>query len=51
MAPLAMPMIVTNAICDSKILYAFLLVCPCVHIKATLMVPFCMIMLSMLYCW
>ena len=40
-----------NAICNIKILYAFLLVCPCVHVKATLMVLFCMIMLNMLYCW
>ena len=34
-----------NAICDIKILYAFLLVCPCVYVKATLVVLFCMIML------
>ena len=36
-----------NAICDIKILCAFLLVCSCVYIKATLMVLFCMIMLNM----
>ena len=36
-----------NAICDIKILCAFLLVCPCVHVKATLMVVFCMIILNM----
>ena len=40
-----------NAICDIKILYAFLLVCSCVHVKATLMVLFYMIMLNMLCCW
>ena len=40
-----------NAICDIKILYAFLLVCPCVRVKATLMVLFCMIKLNMLYYW
>ena len=34
-----------NAICDIKILCAFLLVCPCVHVKATLLVLFCMIIL------
>ena len=28
-----------NAICDIKILRAFLLVCRCVYVKATLMVP------------
>ena len=39
-----------NAICDNKILYAFLLVCPCVGVKATLKVLFCMIMLNMFYC-
>ena len=32
-----------NAICDIKILCAFLLVCPCVYVTATLMVLFCMI--------
>ena len=36
-----------NAIHDVKILCAFLLVCPCVHVKATLMVLFCMIILNM----
>ena len=36
-----------NAICDIKILCAFLLVCPCVHVRPTLMVLFCMIMLNM----
>ena len=36
-----------NAICDINILRAFLLVCLCVYIKATLMVIFCMIMLNM----
>ena len=36
-----------NAICDTKILYAFLFVCPCMHVKATVMVLFCMIMLNM----
>ena len=36
-----------NAICDIKILCAFLVVCPCVYVKATLMVLFCMIMLNM----
>ena len=36
-----------NAICDIKILCAFLLVCPGVHVKGTLMVLFCMIMLNM----
>ena len=35
-----------NAICDIKILCAFLLVCPSLHANATLMVPFCMIMLN-----
>ena len=40
-----------NGICDIKILYAFLVVCPCVHVKATLMILFCMILLNMLYCW
>ena len=45
---LTMPMIVTLMLFyDIKILCAFLLVCPCVPIKATLMVLFCMIMLSM----
>ena len=33
-----------NAICDIKILCAFLLVCLCVHVKTALMVPFWMIM-------
>ena len=36
-----------NALCDIKILCAFLLVCPCEHAKATLMVLFCMIMKNM----
>ena len=36
-----------NAICDIEILCGFLLVCPYVHIKAILMVLFCMIMLNM----
>ena len=36
-----------NAICDIKILCAFLLVCSCVYVKVTLMVLFCMIMLNM----
>ena len=36
-----------NAICDIEILCAFLFVCPCVHVKATLMVLFYMIMLNM----
>ena len=46
--PLATPMIVTLMLFyDIKILCAFLHVCPCVHIKATLMVLFCMIMLNM----
>ena len=36
-----------NAICDIKILSAFLVVCPCVYVKATLMVVFIMIMLNM----
>ena len=41
---MATPMIVTAMlIYDIRILCAFLLVCPCVHIKATLMVLFCMI--------
>ena len=40
-----------NAICDIKILSAVLLVCPCVHVKTTLMDLFCMIMLNMLYYW
>ena len=40
-----------NPICDIKILRAFLLICPWVHVKATLMVLFSMIMLNMLYCW
>ena len=45
---LAKPMIVTSMLFyDIKILCVFLLVCPCVHIKATLMVLFCMIMLNM----
>ena len=35
-----------NAICDIKILCAFLLVFPCVHIKATLIVVFCTIVLN-----
>ena len=35
-----------NAICEIKILCALLLVCLCVHVKATLMVLFCMIMLN-----
>ena len=35
-----------NAICDVKILCAFLLVCPCVYVKAILMVLFCMIKLN-----
>ena len=30
-----------NGICDIKILYASLVVCHCVHIKAALMVLFC----------
>ena len=34
-----------NAMCDIKTSCAFLLVSPCVHVKATLMVLFCMIML------
>ena len=51
-APLAIPMIVTSMLfCDIKILCAFLLVCPCVHVKATLMVLFCMMMLNMGYYW
>ena len=37
----------SNAICDIKILCAFLLVCPCVYVNATQMVLFRMIMLSM----
>ena len=46
--PLATPMIVTLMLFyDIKILSAFLLVCPCVRIKAMLMVLFCMIMLNM----
>ena len=46
--PLATPMIVTSMLFyDIKILCAFLLVFPCVHIKAMLMVLFCMIMLNM----
>ena len=36
-----------NTICDLKILCAFLLDCPYVHVNATLMVLFCMIMLNM----
>ena len=36
-----------NAICDIKVLRAFLIVCPCVHDKETLMVLFCMIMSNM----
>ena len=36
-----------NAFCDIKILCAFLLACPFVHVKATLMVLFCKIMLNM----
>ena len=36
-----------NAICDVKILGAFLLVCPSVHVKATPIVLFCMIMPNM----
>ena len=40
-----------NAICDIKILCAFLLVCSRVHAQATLMVLLCMIMLCMRYCW
>ena len=36
-----------NAICDNKILPAFLLVCPCVHVKAILIVLFRTIMLNM----
>ena len=36
-----------NAICDIKILFAFLLVCLCVYFKATLMILFCMVMLNM----
>ena len=44
---LATPIIVTLLLfCDIKILCAFLLVCPCVLVKATLMVLFCMIMLN-----
>ena len=35
-----------NTTCDIKILCAFLLVCPCVHVKATLMVLFYMIKLN-----
>ena len=35
-----------NAICDIEILCAFLLVSPCVYVKATLMVLYCMIMLN-----
>ena len=35
-----------HSICDIKILSVFLLVCPCVLIKATLMVLFYMIMLT-----
>ena len=38
-----------NAICDIKILCVFLAVCPCVHVKATLLVLFCVIMLNMWY--
>ena len=40
-----------NAIRDIKILCAFLLVCSCVYVKATLMVLFRMIMLNMRYYW
>ena len=40
-----------NATCDIKILCAFLLVCPSVHVKATLMVLFRMIMLNRWYYW
>ena len=36
-----------NAICDIKILNAFLLVCHCVNVKATLKVLFCVMMLNM----
>ena len=36
-----------NAICDIKIFCPFLLVGACVHVKVTLMVLFCMIMLNM----
>ena len=36
-----------NAICDAKILCAFLLVRYCLYAKATLIVLFCMIMLKM----
>ena len=36
-----------NGICDIKILFSLLVVCTCVHVKATLMVLFCMIMLNM----
>ena len=34
------------AICDIKILCAFLPLCATVHVKATLMILFCMIMLN-----
>ena len=36
-----------NAICDIKILCAFLLVCPRVRVQAILMVLLCMVMLNM----
>ena len=36
-----------KAICDTKILYAFLIVCSCVYVKATIVVLFCMIMLKL----
>ena len=40
-----------NAICDIKVLRAFLLVGPCVYVKAILMVLFCIIMLNIWYYW
>ena len=40
-----------NAICDIKILCALLLVFACVHVKLTLMVLFCVIILNMLNYW
>ena len=35
-----------NAICDIN-LCAFLIVCPCVYVKAAIMVLFCLVMLNM----
>ena len=50
--PFATPMIVTSMLfVILRFCMPFLLVRTCVHVKASLMILFCMIMLNMLYYW